>query len=69
MVFESENFLQVWRREEMSRKKEVETLTQKRLMKILEEAYKKGSNSATITSKQLVEEMSAVLKPYVKSEQ
>jgi hypothetical protein len=53
----------------MSRKKEVETLTQKRLMKILEEAYKKGSDSATITSKQLVEEMSAVLKPYVKSEQ
>jgi hypothetical protein len=53
----------------MSRVKEVETLTQQRLMKILEDAYKKGSESANVTSQQLVEEISAVLKPYVKSEQ
>jgi hypothetical protein len=52
----------------MSKVKEVEILTQQRLMKILEDAYKKGSESPNVTSKQLVEEISAVLKPYVKSE-
>lgn len=50
------------------RSKEVETLTQQRLLSILEDAYKKGTESANVTSKQLVEEISAVLKPYVNSE-
>lgn len=53
----------------MNTVKEVEILTQERLVKILEDAYKKGTESTTLTSKQLVEEMSAVLKIYVKSEQ
>jgi len=53
----------------MSVLKEVELLTQERLVKILEAAYKKGTESANVTSKQLVEEISTVLKPYVKSEQ
>ncbi|WP_227938586.1 hypothetical protein [Alkalihalobacillus deserti] len=52
----------------MSVLKEVEMLTQERLLKILEAAYKKGTESANVTSKQLVDEISAVLKPYVKPE-
>ncbi|WP_332695530.1 hypothetical protein [Halalkalibacter lacteus] len=47
--------------------KEVEILTQQRLVQILEEAYKKGTESASANSKQLVEEIAACLKPYVKS--
>ncbi|WP_227939556.1 hypothetical protein [Alkalihalobacillus deserti] len=53
----------------MSTHKDVEILTQQHLMKILEDAYKKGTESANITSQQLVEEISALLKPYVKFEQ
>jgi hypothetical protein len=51
----------------MDRVKEIGILTQQRLVQILEEAYKKGSESANVNSKQLVEEIAAYLKPYVKS--
>jgi hypothetical protein len=50
----------------MSLVKDVEILTQQRLVKILEEAYRKGSETANVDSKQLVEEIASHLKPYVK---
>ncbi|WP_227938681.1 hypothetical protein [Alkalihalobacillus deserti] len=49
----------------MSLVKEVEILTQERLVKILEDTYKKGSESTNVNSKQLVEEIATFLKPYV----
>ncbi|WP_332628442.1 hypothetical protein [Halalkalibacter flavus] len=44
--------------------KEAETLTQQRLLEILEKAYRRGGEEAD--TKKLVEEIAASLKPYVK---
>ncbi|KHF37966.1 hypothetical protein [Halalkalibacter okhensis] len=49
----------------MSESKAMEVLTEQHLKKILEDAYKKGSESTSVTTKQLVEEISNVLKPFV----
>ncbi|ARK32294.1 hypothetical protein [Halalkalibacter krulwichiae] len=53
----------------MSAVKDIEKLTQKHLVKILEDAYKKGTESADLNSRQLVEEIATFLKPFVKSDQ
>ncbi len=45
----------------------VERLKQQRLVKILEDAYKKGSESTNENAKELVEEMVTFLKPYVRT--
>jgi fructosamine-3-kinase len=44
--------------------KEAETLTQQRLLEILEKAYRRGAEEAD--TKKLVEEIATSLKPYVK---
>ncbi|MFC0559226.1 hypothetical protein [Halalkalibacter alkalisediminis] len=51
----------------MSAVKDVEILTQQRLLKILEDSYKKGTESTDVNSRQLVEDIATFLKPYVKS--
>jgi hypothetical protein len=48
--------------------KEAERLTQQHLLNILENTYKKGSESPDVSSQQLVEEIAQLLKPYVKSD-
>ncbi|MDT8860301.1 hypothetical protein N0O92_08650 [Alkalihalobacillus sp. MEB130] len=46
--------------------KELDTLTQQRLVEILENAYRRGMEETD--AKQLVEEIAASLKPYVSKE-
>ncbi|NEU30300.1 hypothetical protein GN156_05825 [bacterium LRH843] len=49
--------------------KPVETsLTQKQLLEILESACKRGADAVDVTTVQLVEEIAAVLKPFVEGE-